>query len=35
MIKEVLVFRATRLIAQNEAFDKPVEGRKTENIVMD
>lgn len=30
MIQEVLIVRATRLIAQDEAFDKPVEGRKTE-----
>lgn len=29
MIQEVLIFRATGLIAQDEAFDKPVECRKT------
>lgn len=29
MIQEVLIFRATGLIAQDEAFDKPVERRKT------
>lgn len=30
MVQEVLIVRATRFIAQDEAFDEPVELRKEE-----